>query len=561
MLAGSLHEHYLLRYDVELEDKPASGLERIATVTFFDEHHRKINVYKFAVVEPEEIYRSIEKGEASNLDNCYVKDFSLSDYRRGRGFDDNARVVLKDFTARKAFFDCDVETDFSHAEFTGDKVTFESSVFGNGTVNFFKAGFAPEVVFKKVKFGSGSTTFRSAQFGAGAANFHNVNFGTGDLDFADANFKSASVDFKNAIFSEGDIDFKFAKFSRGSITFERADFGTGKKNFKNVEFGGGNIDFRRVDFGDGDISFEGAEFGEGKISFRSSVFGKGFKSFEQVDFATGNANFDLVDFGSGSVSFNNAKADEISFKGCSINSYADLRFRECSMLDLSSTIVRDILDIKPEEEKGVIKKMRLVDMRILGRIFVDWRGNHVHKLIYGQEDTSVFQKAEQFRILKENFRINGQYADEDAAYLEFKRCEAKANLKNAISESKINAVWAYPNYYFQKYVFDFIGRYATAPTRVLANVFVTVAVFGVFYFFITTFFPGWGHVASTLPAELNHSGEFWNCIYYSAITFFTIGYGDYFANGYLKIFAVMEGFTGVFFMSYFTVAFVRKILR
>jgi hypothetical protein len=50
-------------------------------------------------------------------------------------------------------------------------------------------------------------------------------------------------------------------------------------------------------------------------------------------------------------------------------------------------------------------------------------------------------------------------------------------------------------------------------------------------------------------------------VYYSAITFFTIGYGDYFAEGYLKPFAAFEGFTGVFLMSYFTVAFVRKILR
>jgi len=50
-------------------------------------------------------------------------------------------------------------------------------------------------------------------------------------------------------------------------------------------------------------------------------------------------------------------------------------------------------------------------------------------------------------------------------------------------------------------------------------------------------------------------------LYYSAITFFTVGYGDYFALGWIKLFAVIEGFCGVFLMSYFTVAFVRKILR
>jgi hypothetical protein len=71
----------------------------------------------------------------------------------------------------------------------------------------------------------------------------------------------------------------------------------------------------------------------------------------------------------------------------------------------------------------------------------------------------------------------------------------------------------------------------------------------------------WGHVATTLPGDLDHEKEFGNSLYYSAITFLTIGYGDYFADGFLKIVAGCEGFSGIFLMSYFTVAFVRKILR
>lgn len=110
-------------------------------------------------------------------------------------------------------------------------------------------------------------------------------------------------------------------------------------------------------------------------------------------------------------------------------------------------------------------------------------------------------------------------------------------------------------------MFDFVGRYATAPTRVLVNVVIAVIFYGLLYFVLTNYFSAFGSVATTLPPELNNSAGFFNCMYYSAITFFTIGYGDYFAGGYLKFFAVCEGFSGVFLMSYFTVAFVRKILR
>ena len=49
--------------------------------------------------------------------------------------------------------------------------------------------------------------------------------------------------------------------------------------------------------------------------------------------------------------------------------------------------------------------------------------------------------------------------------------------------------------------------------------------------------------------------------YHSAITFFTIGYGDYYPSGFFRWLSSIEGFVGLFLMSYFTVAFVRKILR
>ncbi len=562
MLESPLHEHHLLRYQVNIEDKPIFGREKTAAISFFDENNKRVAIYKYAVVAVDEIYGMIDRGENLHLNNCYINDFSLTDYRVSKGLDDHVFIKLINFSAKKAFFDCDVTTDFSYSEFEGAKTIFDSAIFGNGRTNFFNANFGHgNVSFKKAKFGSGSTSFQSVKFGDGDITFNNTNFGTGDLSFVDGQFSNGNVDFKSTYFGDGTVDFKFSRFASGDISFERASFGKGKKDFKNVEFGGGKIDFRRVEFNDGDVSFEGVEFGNGKVSFRSSTFGVGKKTFEFADFADGEAQFDLVDFGTGTVSFNKARVSDISFKGCPLNCYMDLRFGECKLVDLSNTIVRDILDVKPVGEKVVIQEMNLVDMRILGRLFISWRENDVVDLIYNQKTTSLYQKAEQFRVLKENFRNNGQYEDEDGAYLEFKRCESKANLNDAILKDKKNALWAYPNYYFQKYVFDYVGRYATAPTRVLLNACFTVIVYGLLYYIITDFFPGFGSVASTLPPELLHIHEFWNSMYYSAITFFTIGYGDYFADGYLKIFAALEGFSGVFLMSYFTVAFVRKILR
>jgi hypothetical protein len=285
------------------------------------------------------------------------------------------------------------------------------------------------------------------------------------------------------------------------------------------------------------------------VNFTGSVFGKGFKNFDQSDFANGEAIFDHVDFGTGTLSFNHSKAAHISFRSCPFNCYVDLRFSECKIANLSNTIVRDIIDVKPEGRAVHVRELNLTNARILGRLFINWRENQVSYLVYNQKKTNYFQKAEQFRILKENFRVNGQYEDEDAAYIEFKRCEAIANFNDERERSLLNKILAYPKYYFQKYIFDFVGRYGTAPTRVLLNAVFTVFLFGIIYYLSTTYLPFFGSIESTLPQNLNHFQEFWNSIYYSAITFFTIGYGDYFPHGALKIVAAFEGFSGVFLMS------------
>lgn len=531
-------------------------------ISFFDEAQKKIEEFKFGYITNEEIFQLIDEGKDINLNGAFVKNFSLMDYRVEKGWDDSVPVKLNNFSAKKAFFEADIKSDFSFAEFVGSKTIFEATVFGNGGVDFNNSNFGDgDALFKKVKFGTGNINFQFSKFGQGSINFNGVCFGNGNVNFVSTDFGNGNVDFKNTIWGDGSVDFKFAKFSDGDITFEKAVFGNGKKDFKNLEFGGGKIDFRRVTFNNGDVSFNGVEFGKGKVSFRSSTFGTGEITFEETDFGEGEVQFDQVDFGDGKVSFNQAKGEIFSFVSCPLNAYFDFRFSTCNKIDLSNTVVRDILDMMPQDEKVHIKIMQISGMRILGRIFIDWRVNNVFEMISLQKDTTLWQKAEQFRILKENFRNNGQYDDEDLSYIEFKRCQSKAQLNDSKTKKLPVKIASYIIYWFQTYVFDYIGHYGTNPIRVIFNMTFVFSLFSIFYYVVTEYFPNFGTIATGLTGDLNHLHSFGNCFYYSAITFFTVGYGDYFAEGYLKPFAALEGFSGVFLMSYFTVAFVRKILR
>jgi hypothetical protein len=82
--------------------------------------------------------------------------------------------------------------------------------------------------------------------------------------------------------------------------------------------------------------------------------------------------------------------------------------------------------------------------------------------------------------------------------------------------------------------------------------------FGLVYFF--TDLLGLGKTISAV-GNPDHLSKFLQSFYHSAITFFTIGYGDVYPLGFSRVVSGLEGFMGVFMMSYFTVAFVRKVLR
>ena len=55
--------------------------------------------------------------------------------------------------------------------------------------------------------------------------------------------------------------------------------------------------------------------------------------------------------------------------------------------------------------------------------------------------------------------------------------------------------------------------------------------------------------------------SFCNAMYFSTITFATVGYGDWYPLHWARLAAALEGLSGIFIMSVFTVSFARKIIR
>lgn len=547
-------------YQVQIEDQPfvneSLTTEKTAVVkTILNQ--KVISIDKYGVVDVNEIYQKIINQQPVDLSFAYVQYFSIQELKRLNNLQENEEVSILKFKAKNAFFDTDKLIDFSRARFLGG-ADFSDSIFSNGELSFLSSKFEDgNVKFKQTYFDCSIVNFQYAKFGKGEVNFTNAIFNGEQISFINTSFGDGNVSFKNVDFNQSKPIFHFSKFGEGDKSFENAIFGDQGCDVRKVEFGSGKIDFRKAVFGNGDVVFDESEIISGKLIFRLATFGTGAKSFKSVDFGKTDVLFENVNFGSGTVSFAQCKAQNISFKGSHLNVYLDLKINECDSVDLTDTVIRDIIDLKPSTSPVKIAKLYLVGARNLGRIIVDWELNDIKNWIKNQSDSTLLQKAEQFNIFKENFHLNGQYEDEDKAYVQFKRFEYRAEVNHVKTKGGKEYLKA-PFLFFRWLVFDKMGLFATSPLRVLFSMLLVYVCFSLLYLLIGFFHAG--DIVNAVGAT-DHLSFFQTCFYHSAITFLTIGYGDYYPMGFERVISIIEGWSGVFLMSYFTVAFVRKILR
>ena len=400
---------------------------RTAIVAFFNEKGEESGTELFGNLEIGDIYNLIDNGAELNLDNCYIEDFSLSYYRQHSGIEKKQYVRLNSFSAKKAFFEAHLATDFTFADFGDSGVSFEESQFAKGRVLFNNAKFGKgdvsfsgifvrdghieftgsafgdgDFIFKNVIVKDGLKDFQDITFGAGEVTFANSEFNSGDLLFINTHFGEGKFIFKITRITSGRVDFHYSTFGNGDVVFERAEFGDSRVDFRAVDFGDGRVNFNRSIFGNGDITFEGATFEGSRFFFKRVSMGIGNKDFSLMEMKEAEIDFEKTEFGNGALSFNTSKFKVLSLRSCHLDHYVDLRIAGAEELDLSDSIVRDIVDLEPYNADVNIRILNLSGMRLLGKLYLDWMRNNCKEAILEQESTDLQMKAEQFRILKEN---------------------------------------------------------------------------------------------------------------------------------------------------------------
>lgn len=124
--------------------------------------------------------------------------------------------------------------------------------------------------------------------------------------------------------------------------------------------------------------------------------------------------------------------------------------------------------------------------------------------------------------------------------------------------------YQFPKYSIQRLsskITDLFCGYGELPLRVVGISIVLILCCAVIYFFTGLNYGGELIIYTTENSAQQNIELFFSCLYYSVVTFTTLGYGDFTPHGISRAFAAMEAFTGSFTIALFVVVFVKKMTR
>jgi len=539
--------------------------------------------------------------------------------------------------------------DFSGAIFNG-WADFEWATF-SGRAVFMLANFSGGVMFSKATF-SGDADFRVATFRGGAHFFRATFSGRGDLSSAnfsgEAHFPGATfsgrADFRRATFS-GEADFEWATFSR-EADFEWATF-SGRADFREATLSG-EADFEWATFsGRADLSratfSDRADFSRATFSGDAWLRGCAFLSCD-LSGARFEKLCDLTSVAAGSLDLSNAVFTESVRLSAETyrNSLAEFFKRTRAFLEETKAWAKSKRRatkrrLREAEGKGDEHNVEALkgavarhesDIRrnaALQKLLEEWQasGRAIHRvnfsgtLVQGDlrcdfehlkpvktrrfpmpryepvlaphADGNWREAEKQYAWLKEQYRKQGRYADEDNAHWWASECARRrtpltgnpfwlliplvaAYLCDGILGPKscldalpllIVALFGSCLLFLPRLgkwlVFRKAFGHGVRPQNILITIGVVVAFFGlVFYIAHLTgdIVPHPGN--DTRPA---FASQPLNSLYFSVITFATVGYGDVRALGWAASAAMLEGLLGILLNAALVVVIFRKVVR
>ncbi len=114
---------------------------------------------------------------------------------------------------------------------------------------------------------------------------------------------------------------------------------------------------------------------------------------------------------------------------------------------------------------------------------------------------------------------------------------------------------------FMSKLVDVFCGYGEAPLRIIGLSIFIIFICAVLYTFTGLNYQGTLHSLENTQGMSDNISLFFSSLYFSVVTFTTLGYGDYNPIGISRAIAAIEAFTGSFTIALFVVVFVKKMTR
>ena len=154
-------------------------------------------------------------------------------------------------------------------------------------------------------------------------------------------------------------------------------------------------------------------------------------------------------------------------------------------------------------------------------------------------EAGALSAEESYRDIKQYFLSNGMYNDASWASFKEKTMERLALKKKGD--------WNY----FPSLVMNILCGYGEKPYRIIVSALLTILTFALLYFSLNTV---------ERSGDYSYMLKWYDYLYYSTITFTTVGYGDFVPKAQLagRLLAAVEAFSGVFVTGLFIFTLARK---
>ena len=484
-------------------------------------------------------------------------------FERGARFDG---AIFKEFISFQ-------DSEFKEGIPIFDKLPSEEKI----SASFNNAQFLKGVSFKGSTF-YGNTWFRGAMFKL-CADFNNAIF--------EGNPENDVVDFSGAIFkSKGERTInnpcliiwrdnpygefpENTKYQVGSAVFRDTTFKI-QANFNNVIFDG--VDFRGAEFKNrsnfrevkfnGSITLYGTSRFEDRVSFQDSIFNSQVRFSVDIEHSEFNSDVDFEN-----VRFNERVGFQlVEFKG-------DVTFNGSIFAKLAIFIERE-RPLENEPQPKFHKGLSFSNCDF--RQGVDFMGSlenetDISRLwdFFNSRFPNLQALIEALRVQRLSFEKEGKREEADRIFViemrakrKLRMLRAKENLTNAKGfKNNFEAILKYMTTWIgvqtEKILADGVSEYGTNWKKTLLASADVIMWSALLYNVLSPWF--------SLGKIVDYNGKpvtgVLNHLYYSLVTFTTLGYGDMHPTGWLKALSAIEALTGAVFMALIVAVIARRWMR